>query len=608
MFGKAWIPAAAVAACAAAAALAVDEAVRPTAALAQQAVTLVDFGDFSPHELRSAAFVLDEPQRVRIDAVGADHRGGRGKLLEKLGQKLGNWIDSDGEREDQWWRGDAWILDARTRRVVWQLSDADTDGGRDGARSFSGSVSLPAGSYEAYFASYSGTSYVSDGDKFVVERGGVRRTGRGRWEDDGIARQFKLVVRGDGRRGGDALRLREELSRGAIVSFTGVEAGDARRIGFELDRPVEVEIYAVGEARRGEAFDYGWIINADTRERVWTFDYEHSEPAGGAAKNRMVRTVRRLPAGRYAAFFATDDSHDAGDWNAGPPRDPASWGLTVRLLDPEDRSAVRTFRYESAPPDRAIVALTALGDGEARSRGFTLTRPMDVRIYALGEGRADQMFDYGWIVDARSHRRVWEMRYAETEHAGGADKNRLVDRVVRLEPGSYLVNFVTDGSHSYDAWNSGAPIDGEMWGITVLPARGDVDPDVVRPYDENDDEAVVTRLVRMRDDEHARASFRLERDGEVRVYALGEGTEGQMYDYGWIEDARTGRVVWEMTFRRTEHAGGAEKNRMADEVIPLRAGEYVVHYKSDGSHSFGAWNSDAPADPVNWGVTVYRVR
>jgi hypothetical protein len=65
-----------------------------------------------------------------------------------------------------------------------------------------------------------------------------------------------------------------------------------------------------------------------------------------------------------------------------------------------------------------------------------------------------------------------------------------------------------------------------------------------------------------------------------------------------------GRVVWEMTYRMTDHAGGANKNRVFNDTIALEAGEYTVHYESDGSHSFGHWNASPPDDAVNWGVTV----
>jgi hypothetical protein len=78
-----------------------------------------------------------------------------------------------------------------------------------------------------------------------------------------------------------------------------------------------------------------------------------------------------------------------------------------------------------------------------------------------------------------------------------------------------------------------------------------------------------------------------------------------MYDYGWIEEAKTGKTVWEMTYHMTEHAGGAEKNRQYNGTMMLMAGEYVLRYKSDDSHSFEGWNEDPPSDPFNWGITVY---
>ena len=80
-----------------------------------------------------------------------------------------------------------------------------------------------------------------------------------------------------------------------------------------------------------------------------------------------------------------------------------------------------------------------------------------------------------------------------------------------------------------------------------------------------------------------------------------------MHDYGWIENAETGRVVWEMSYRRTDHAGGARKNRLSDEVISLKKGEYIVFYETDDSHSFGDWNASPPYDPQSWGITIYKV-
>ena len=110
----------------------------------------------------------------------------------------------------------------------------------------------------------------------------------------------------------------------------------------------------------------------------------------------------------------------------------------------------------------------------------------------------------------------------------------------------------------------------------------------------------------MGDDENARASFQLPGRTRLRVYALGEGHDGEMFDYGWIEN-RSGEKVWEMKYAETDPGGGAEKNRVFEGVITLPAGSYVLRYRSDGSHSHADWNDEPPDDPESWGISVFRM-
>ncbi len=102
-----------------------------------------------------------------------------------------------------------------------------------------------------------------------------------------------------------------------------------------------------------------------------------------------------------------------------------------------------------------------------------MKKPMNLQIYAIGEGRDGEMFDYGWIVEAKTRKKVWEMRYRDTEHAGGSQKNRMFDDVVQLDKGSYLAYFVTDDSHSPYTWNSPPPYDPARWGMTIRVAEAD---------------------------------------------------------------------------------------------------------------------------------------
>jgi hypothetical protein len=77
----------------------------------------------------------------------------------------------------------------------------------------------------------------------------------------------------------------------------------------------------------------------------------------------------------------------------------------------------------------ALVSLTQVGDHALRSAGFTLRRPLEVRIYAMGEGSdpGGSMNDYAWII--------------------------------------------SDDSHAFGDWNDEPPDDPDAWGIVVRRAE-----------------------------------------------------------------------------------------------------------------------------------------
>jgi hypothetical protein len=558
----------------------------------------IQLREVTPGELRSEAFRLDRPATLKIDAVGAES-GGLNRVMRArnaVARFVTRVLDKDPPRFDDGWSATAWIVDTDSRAVVWRLDAVDTRAIDNGLRAFEGEIELPAGTYEVYYASF-------------PKQLGWRGPGA-RWEYDRDAgRKLHLDIEADGARMTrvDAAAVHEAFeARNAIVLGRGGEELHDR-IAFDLDRAVDVDVYMVGEASRSRSYDHGWIIDTDSRETVWAFDWVRSQPAGGAARNRVARERLTLPAGRYAAFFSKDRSHGPGSWRSLPPGDPIGWGLSIRPIDVADRSAFRPYAYEPVPVGNAIVSLTRIGDEEAVSEGFTLARDLDVRIFALGEGRDREsgMFDRAWLEDARTHEPVWTMEFAATRHAGGTAKNRVFDGVIQLPAGSYLVHYLTDDSHAYGDWNGEPPIDAEFWGITVLPAQGALDRSMVKPYDEANDPAVIARIVRVADSRQVRRSFKLDRETNVRIYALGEGQSGEMFDFARIVDA-SGREVWRMRYEDTNDAGGSRKNRRVNRVISLGAGDYEVIYRTDDSHSWGAWNSSAPSDPTSWGVTLRR--
>ncbi len=544
---------------------------------------LANIRDIHKRDVKFEGFTLNESQSISIVVAGSD------------------------KERPLWTR--AWILNSDTREVVWNIRHASQKDDEGSSVQFTDKIVLPKGTYEVYYASFPYNFYNIDGFSGFMDFLGDKVF---RWndKDDDFADNAKglsIVVSGNGTHlTHEAVeKHQEEYKKSSVFSMSGLGDNQSEHQGFILTKPTQFTVYAIGEARSDGSYDYGWIKNVKTGEIVWTMMNKDLKHAGGDKKNRMVNETISLPAGTYAAFFVTDDSHSSREWNAPPPYDPQFWGITVRVNDSAAKQNVRLYEYENVPAKNVIVELIRMRDKEMRSKGFTLKRGMDIRVLAIGEGRDHEMSDYGWITDAKTNKKVWEMKYMDTEHAGGAEKNRMVDKVIHLDGGSYMVYFVTDGSHSYHDWNSTPPFDQEHWGITLVGIEENYNASDVAPLDDQNDKSILARIVGVRDDERRRKSFTLDKDTEVCIYAIGEGRDHKMYDYGWIEDAKSGKTVWEMTYHMTEHAGGAEKNRQFNGTVVLKAGEYVLRYKSDDSHSFEDWNEDPPSDPFNWGITVY---
>jgi hypothetical protein len=357
----------------------------------------------------------------------------------------------------------AWVLDAESRELVWEMGRGRPVAQARRTSRYRERVRLAAGSYEVYYALAAG---VGDGDDPVA--GFVRGLFGATVPPEDLA-ALGVAVRGEGRAlDGAALeRLRERRRQGLLVDLAGLGDGAWEARGFALGSPAEVEVHALGELNREFASDTGWILDAERRRVVWALTWEGSEPAGGNPDNRTAHARLRLPAGRYEARFVTDAGHSAAGWHGAPPRDPASWGVTLRCL--AGCAGAAPFAVEPPPRRLVAAALTGVGDGERRELPFVLGAPARLWLYALGEGIGGRMYDHGWIEDAASGERVWTMAYERTLPAGGSGKNRLADELVELPAGRYRAVYESDGSHSAGGgWNAEPPAEPERWGLTIL--------------------------------------------------------------------------------------------------------------------------------------------
>ena len=378
---------------------------------------------------------------------------------------------------------------------------------------------------------------------------------------------------------------------------------------------------AVLEAAGGRAADRAALVRiSPTRDTVWAFRAAGSEWAGGAARNRRARATLRLEPGLYRASVQTGRAHAWRDWAATPPWTPAAWGLSVR--GPETVSAIDVDatardvrRGASALP--VVAEMRCVGPDEAREVAFDLSEPTEALLVAQGEIATDGAYDYATLL--RGSRAVWTMTRRQTEPAGGRGSNRRAAALALLAPGRYTLRYVTDDSHDCtDGYRTddgdSPPADPALWGAALVSLDPAFDaarsvavvtppasPAEAPPADAD----LLADLARVGNDADLSAPFALREAARLRVVATGELLPGERLDYGWIEDAR-GRVVWEMSRANTAPAGGAPKNRRADETVTLPAGAYVARYVTNGRHAFGAFDG-APDAPEAWGIRVERL-
>jgi len=354
-----------------------------------------------------------------------------------------------------------WITNAETHDVVWRPSKRDTRhaGGGDKNRLFNEDVAFEPGRYILRYGTDDSHSY----EEFNVPP-----------PYDPL--NWGIVVRpGEGFRSSDFSTFEALRPEDVIIALTKVEDSEYREQPFRLKKSGRVHLVALGEYdTSGHEFaDYAWISKPGVSEPVWEMTRRNTVPGGGDEKNRLFDGEVELEAGEYELFYTTDDSHAFGEWNAGAPIDPESWGVTMYATSSVGGNDVELIdeRDDRGGQGNVIAKIVRVGDDARRRERFTLDRDTDVEIYAIGEGVSGDMIDYAYILDEETGRTAWEMEYRDTRHAGGARKNRVFEGTVHLRAGQYELVYETDGSHSFDGWNERRPRDPASWGVVVKRAK-----------------------------------------------------------------------------------------------------------------------------------------
>jgi len=367
-----------------------------------------------------------------------------------LNKSMTIYVKTSGEKKDRKFYDYGKIYDMKNHEVIWPTDETVFEYAGGGWKNVlsEDKLELPAGDYRV--------SYVTD--------------------DSHSFNDWNVLPPNDPEAWGIQLRCEKDdydnidfstKKYEPVVDLMKVGNNAILSQGLEITKDLEVRVICIGEYNDGEPYDYGWIENAVTSEIVWKFHGRNTEHAGGGEKNRKFNGIVDLPKGKYIVKFISDGSHSYTDWNTSPPFEKEYWGISVWSTKDSDRKYFKLINETSIEDENVIVKIDRVGDHESIHRDFVVTKEGLYRVFAIGEGDEDDMFDTGWIENIDNDQVVWEMTWRNSKPAGGARKNRMFNGKVYLPEGKYRVYFETDGSHSFAGWNSKPPSNPDKYGIRI---------------------------------------------------------------------------------------------------------------------------------------------
>ena len=404
-----------------------------------------------------------------------------------------------------------------------------------------------------------------------------------------------------------------------VLKVGNVYPGEVEMGGFNLSQGTTIEIE--GEGASFDKWDnyleyYAWILKTDTRKVVWRS--KNSDDYSKQDGEYDFDSEIELEAGNYEVYYTggrEGNSYTININGIGAIQDLfngkkchikkykkefyisiSSDENPIKIVDPVKLVDAR---------ENAIVSFTRVGDSENLQKGFSLKANTEISIYGIGEGVRSEFYDFGYIYDVANNKRVWMFNRNDGSYAGGGKKNTVEKAEITLPKGSYKVHYKSDDSHSYDEWNVLPPDDPQYWGI-VVSLVNTADKKNIIPFRKKDIVKPIIDITKVEEDEFLSQGFTLSKNIKLRVMGLGEGRK-DFSDYGWIENANTKEIVWKMTPENSEYAGGARKNRIADNIINLDAGNYIAYYITDDSHNYDDWNNTPPFEEDKWGITIWAL-
>jgi CubicO group peptidase (beta-lactamase class C family) len=241
--------------------------------------------------------------------------------------------------------------------------------------------------------------------------------------------------------------------------------------------------------------------------------------------------------------------------------------------------------FVSGPPETRPGAALIL----RLERGSTLSRTIESWLPLLSLQELPEQAE-----QRRTPSLAWDLYVYETDNPDmGPRKGTMA--LAETDDGVYLAVLVAT-REQYEA----------LYETVLLPAVDALAParDLPSRYQAYANWPVVAAIERVENSAHESVEFTLEQCTPLRVYAVGEGSEQGMVDYGFVENVATGQVVWRMYHFETDSAG-YPRNRLVDRPLSLPAGAYRLRFQTNETHAFGDWGDQPPGHRF-WGIALFE--
>lgn len=527
---------------------------------------------------------------VRLDHIDSDELSAR---TFTLGSATSVIVTSSAARgEGDRYESYGWIVDRTSRQVVYHPSEATARSENRGVVQFSDTLRLEAGTYDVFYTPF-GNDENSGGGFLSFSSENRWRSSRDDW--------FVQVVRADGQAlDGDRWRYRDARPSGDDVLWSSHSSENEMVVQVTRPDTLVIDVVTAEMDRRGDEVRLSRLPD-DTE--VWSLADASPTPGGGSKRYTSAHTRLPLSPGFYRLRNGIYISDPTG-WQANPPLDVGSYGVTLRTVG----GGIRPF---SAWSDDALptVAITRPGNDESIRQPFTVARPVDVIVYAMGEVRSNsQRFDYAWIHDVDSGRKIWEMNRSDSRPAGGHSSLRVAEEVLRLKAGRYELVWRSDDSRSFadDFLNDDAPDNPERWGAYVF-APFDSTAISTAAIAAPVQRTPLASVLEVGNDRDQTAVLQLDRETEVSVEALLEAdSDGRWYDTATLTHVGDGKEVWSVERVDPEPDVSSDDYAWGRSVLTLAPGTYTLRVVTDARRAFGDWDSDGPPSrPEAYGMAIY---